>query len=414
MKKPLLLLAISLLTNEILFAQNTSKKENSDSGNSTKSILLSEIKNPLKVKVESTVLPSSTKKSKSLFSNATIFDAQLLSAKAPSEYSMIPISQSVALPFEGTIKNNGSNDLNNITLGVNVKVGQDNIGTYTYTPALTTLIPNQEVTLGPFSTFTPMSLGIFQFKFFPSMNEIDNENANDTLTAREVEITSNIYARFSGNTANAIGIGEGVEAFLGTLFTINNAVDLSKVLVSFNEILPDTPVTTKVRIVGTTDGIPDASIPIWESNTILYSENIATEVAFIGNPLTLAAGTYCFGIVEIDNAVQIFTYNNIFTPNTNFVRWATSPFGDVFTPLENFGLNQTFHIKPVFKCSENIAQTADITTGFIDKIASETITATNIISNAKVTYVAGKSITLNPGFKVEGERFKAQIEGCDN
>ncbi|WP_460470845.1 3-coathanger stack domain-containing protein [Emticicia fontis] len=38
-----------------------------------------------------------------------------------------------------------------------------------------------------------------------------------------------------------------------------------------------------------------------------------------------------------------------------------------------------------------------------------------IISPANVTYNAGKSIVLNPGFEsATGSVFKAQIQGCNN
>ena len=60
----------------------------------------------------------------------------------------------------------------------------------------------------------------------------------------------------------------------------------------------------------------------------------------------------------------------------------------------------------------------DISSGTVIKEAnavSGTITATNLITGtAKVTYRAGKSITLNPGFKIDnGTVFKTEFGGCN-
>jgi hypothetical protein len=48
--------------------------------------------------------------------------------------------------------------------------------------------------------------------------------------------------------------------------------------------------------------------------------------------------------------------------------------------------------------------------------ASATITAQNaIMPDAKITYQAGQSVVLQPGFQVyPGTVFKAQIAGCNN
>ncbi|WP_337045278.1 Ig-like domain-containing protein, partial [Emticicia sp. 17c] len=60
--------------------------------------------------------------------------------------------------------------------------------------------------------------------------------------------------------------------------------------------------------------------------------------------------------------------------------------------------------------------TNEISTGTVTEKASQQISAENkITSPASVTYQAGKSIILNPGFEAkEGSVFKAQIQGCAN
>ncbi|WP_460474300.1 3-coathanger stack domain-containing protein, partial [Emticicia fontis] len=72
---------------------------------------------------------------------------------------------------------------------------------------------------------------------------------------------------------------------------------------------------------------------------------------------------------------------------------------------------QYLSVTPATKCL-----IADIASGTRTEQASMQISAENkITSPANVTYNAGKSIILNPGFESkEGSVFKAQIQGCNN
>lgn len=64
------------------------------------------------------------------------------------------------------------------------------------------------------------------------------------------------------------------------------------------------------------------------------------------------------------------------------------------------------------QATQNI--TTAITSGTVIILAEQTITATNQISNASVTYKAGQSITLLPGFQASGSKFQAVIgNGCN-
>jgi hypothetical protein len=76
--------------------------------------------------------------------------------------------------------------------------------------------------------------------------------------------------------------------------------------------------------------------------------------------------------------------------------------------------NPTLQYLTVVPASKSL--TANINAGTITEQASLQINAANrIISPANVTYNAGKSIILNPGFESgTGSVFKAQIQGCNN
>jgi hypothetical protein len=79
----------------------------------------------------------------------------------------------------------------------------------------------------------------------------------------------------------------------------------------------------------------------------------------------------------------------------------------------------TVKVLPNCATSYTLLKTTDDYNGSTNDItygASQTVSATNIISNgAKVSYNAGKSITLLPGFQANtGTVFKANIIGCNN
>lgn len=345
-------------------------------------------------------------------------DAELVSITPPSPYTIIPLSQVSAFSFGGTIRNNSPTSINNVGLNVDIKVGQDNAGTFSSPTLISSIAASQEAPIPSFTPFTPKSRGNYELKYYPTLTETDATSDNDTIFST-VSIDSEILARDNGSVTGFLGIGAGVEGVLGTVFTINNTATLKHIEVFFNAGSEEFPTyNTKVRIYGTTpQGIPDNNPPIWESDPILFNETEAALKIFDNPDIVLTPGSYFFSCVEMDNTIQVGQANDIFTANTNFARWATSPFGDVWSPVETFGVEfaKTFVIRPIFKCPTNLTQSASITSGIVDKIATNQITATNQIEGAKVEYNAGKSILLNPGFNATGNRFKAEIGGgCNN
>ena len=65
------------------------------------------------------------------------------------------------------------------------------------------------------------------------------------------------------------------------------------------------------------------------------------------------------------------------------------------------------------QCATDVALTMSVTSGTQSMEASNTITSTSIISTASVTYQAGTSITLSPGFHAQaGSEFSAVIGDC--
>ena len=347
-------------------------------------------------------------------------DLRLVSIDRLSPYTMIPMSQVEPLPFGGIIQNlSGSNSQTNVKLNVKVTldkpgIGAMDMGTYS-SMNVSSILPGVSTNFGPFMPFIAFGKGTYSFKYYPSQTESDANSLNDTLST-SLEINPNIYARDNGIVTGSLGIGAGVGGVLGTVFKINETVTLDLVQAYFLGVPAGSFFDTKLRIYGTTpEGVPNENSPIFESSIYNYFNTESSLVDFETPNLILTPGAYFFGFVEIDSTLKLARTDQIFSPNTNFVRWPTNPYGDVWAPVENFGSTfaKTFVIRPVFKCPTNIVQTENISSGVGIKTSSNNITATNMITNSKVAYLAGKSINLEPGFKVTGDSFRAEIEGCE-
>ena len=63
-----------------------------------------------------------------------------------------------------------------------------------------------------------------------------------------------------------------------------------------------------------------------------------TTLSFAGAPVVLAPGTSVLTAVELDAILTVGMTNDIFTPGTTFVNWATNPMG-TWAHNEDFGSN---------------------------------------------------------------------------
>jgi hypothetical protein len=115
------------------------------------------------------------------------------------------------------------------------------------------------------------------------------------------------------------------------------------------------------------------------------------------------------------SSVSLTPTSGTVSTTTIYVRLAStatgSPSGNVTCTSSGATTQIVAATGVVFQLSQTV--TSNITSGTV-VITANQITATNQISNANVTYNAGLSVTLLPGFQVTGNTFKAQIGGGCN
>lgn len=154
------------------------------------------------------------------------------------------------------------------------------------------------------------------------------------------------------------------------------------------------------------DEVPNATTDkfVRDKFTIMKDVNLSNETVNSTNgvsTVTLTApwnGKYLWSNGETTKSITVPATNTNYTVS------------DGFTSC----LNKTININAI--CTTGSMPVANnITSGTVKYEVSQTISATNVISNANVTYDAGKSVTLSPGFSVAaGSVFKAYIDGCGN
>lgn len=143
-----------------------------------------------------------------------------------------------------------------------------------------------------------------------------------------------------------------------------------------------------------------------DNYTIFKDLNLTAENVNVptGTPnVTLTApwtnGNFLWSNGATTNSITVAAVNNA---NYTVTDGSTSCLSKAFTLIVN-------------NCPATMTISNAITSGTVKYEVSQTISATNTISNANVTYDAGKSVTLSPGFSVAaGSVFKAYIDGCGN
>jgi len=257
-------------------------------------------------------------------------DAELLFADTVSEYTLVPQTQVQALNFNGTIRNNGLNTLNNVIVTVDVfNSAMSNV--YTATSTATTLAPGNTA---PYSIagYTPSAVDAYMIRFLVSHSTADQVPGNDTAWAFYT-VTDSTYARDDGTVTGALGIGAGNGGYVGQHFHVVNSDDLTSI--GMYVTVGYTGRNLGLAVWDMVGNAPNAIIAT--TDTLIYPDDSARYyiIPMSGGPVTLNPGMYAVTAIEFDSTIQVGQTNSIFTSNTTWVDWPTSP-------LPGWGNNEDF------------------------------------------------------------------------
>lgn len=273
------------------------------------------------------------------------YDAEVRNQTLPTEYTMIPKRQTQPLVFAADIRNNGSQAMTNVRLNVEVRNSANAVVHTASSAAVTVNAAAQSAFTIP-SWTPPANADVYTIKLFSTSTEVDQQNANDTLT-RTVVISEEPYARNTNVVNGALGIGAGNGGYLGQDFLVVNTGRVDSIGMYVTEGY--TGRRMGIAIWNMAAGIPNQIIAT--TDTLLYPSTAAAyyTLPMHGGPVTLAPGRYAVTAIEFDSTLALGLTDEIFTLGRTWVDWPTNP-QPSWANNEAFGANfrKSYVLNPHF------------------------------------------------------------------
>ncbi|MBP6512631.1 MAG: choice-of-anchor J domain-containing protein [Bacteroidia bacterium] len=272
------------------------------------------------------------------------FDAGVATVPAWSEYTIIPESQQPSFTLAAEIENNGSSAVTGIVLNGEVLNSTLTSVFNSNSLPLASLAGGASSTLTAANVFTPTAQDTYSVFYSVSINEADANPLNDTLSGGTVVISDTIMARDNNTITGTLGIGAGVNGYLGNQYDISQPTQLSSISIFLNNQLATSSVG--VAVFNMAAGVPTTLL--YASPTLVLPTDTGGWLTFevAGAPLNLTAGTYLVAAVETDSTLSLGITTSVFTPGTVWVDWIGNPNG-TWSNVESFGPNfaRTFLIR---------------------------------------------------------------------
>ncbi|MDD3877085.1 MAG: choice-of-anchor J domain-containing protein [Bacteroidales bacterium] len=260
------------------------------------------------------------------------YDADITAVTPLSDYSNIPLNQQPILPISATVKNNGAMGITNVVLQASVYDGLNNLIFTSNSPALATLASGVSSVFTTTAPFIPATIDSFRVEYLVSINETDQNLANNTHSD-SINITDSVYARDLGTLSGTLGIGSGDVGNLGQQFVLTEMAKISSVSIFLSG-----------QVAGSNIGIDIFNFENGLPTTLLYSSTAdSLTTLFTGwlhfpvpGSIVLLPDTYVVAAREIDSTLALGNTVDKFTLGTVWVNWPTSPFSG-WANVEDFG-----------------------------------------------------------------------------
>lgn len=272
------------------------------------------------------------------------------------------------LQFWARAANVGTATVNGVTMTVSVK-DASNATIYTATSAA------QNLTTGQIDTFTVANFNVtalgaytIDYLFNNTGDQVPQNNSKTTTFTR----TTGEMSRTVGNTGS-LGLNATTVAN-NIVFGNNYAITQNDFLDSVQFVLnAGTPVgyVASVNIYATTlNATTGAMVPNLTpiASTLTYTttaadnlNGVTAKVAVSGGTLSLAPGTYFFGVYQAASTngnIRLATSTDYSTPNMSYYRWDQANAGNWQSPAS---INYSFIVNPIFKSCVAYNQTVSTT-----------------------------------------------------
>lgn len=271
------------------------------------------------------------------------YDARILTAAAPSEYTQIPASQASPVNFSADIINQGLLSVTGVVLNVTVR---DGLGATVYTNNSTTTasLASGATVTKTVPSWTPSGISDYTIHYDVNIVETDANLGNDTLNSL-LSITDSTFARDDNTVAGVLGIGAGTPGELGQVYELENPASVSSVsffIGNGNGSMVNQPINAVIRAF---NGVPGAILAYTDTLIMDTSTNVLVTLPISGGPLSLPADTFFVGVVEGDSNITLGYSNDIFLNGIGWVDFPGNPFGG-WANNEDYSFNVVYIVRP--------------------------------------------------------------------
>jgi len=286
------------------------------------------------------------------------YDAALISASNPKEYTVQPLSQYTggALTLAATTKNMGASSLTNINMDVKVYNLSTTPITLVHSATSNTIASLAANTTGLLTATTaytpPIDTSFYAIQYLIHSTQTDADHSNDTLY-NGFWISDSLYARsdemFTGYLGGSLGLGTGLKGLFGNDFTLTAADKLSRIDAYVTG--PAIGDTTQMFVYATgANGIPTTQLAATATFKFTTAGAQWVSLPLQGGTLSLAAGTYYVALKEFTSTNNIglaYTDNNYTHLKTWYQIGAAA-----FKPVDDSaGYYASFVIEPYLVCA---------------------------------------------------------------
>lgn len=330
------------------------------------------------------------------------FDAALTS---PSKtiFPKVPVSQNLPHLSYGRIQNLGASTL----LGAYIKTtvyNNANVEVFSSQSAPVN-VPSMTLsdTLWTGAAFVADTPGKYTIRVAAVIPGVDQFPSNNE-SADSVEITQTVFARDNGLAAGSLGIGGTKPGYLGTIYPIHSAAELSSASVYIvNTVAAGDTMTMGATVMKVKNGVPDTQL--FDAPPHKFSSNDASKWHdFMISPTlnVLPGDTIFIGMKEIDSTLSIGQASGVFRPRTNFADWPSNPVPG-WGAIEEYGphLAKQFMIRANFECTTDPTATS---------AASGNTTVTSYQPSADTRYYYADNCSVLVA-KVTGDNVLSAISG---
>lgn len=261
-----------------------------------------------------------------------------VSSTTTEPYYITPLSQVTPRTFTANLELQPDQDVTNPT--ANLEIFQGATSVFTDAPTAASLSPGTALALTT-AGFTPSAVDQYTAIINATVVETDPNLLNNRDTVR-FEVNDSIFATENGTFNGSLGIGAGTSGFLGNMYTLPNADELTSLTFTLSApVIGDTVVGAIYDMVA---GQPNQVLAL--TDTLFVTSDVSAEytLPIASGYLSLTAGSYVAGVIESTSQnVSLATNSEYYTPGMSWVF-----FNGTWDNNESFGFPNTYLMRANF------------------------------------------------------------------